>query len=170
MVCFSLAVLLGLSWSLGYLVLVSKHHANTVLSIIFCICQTTQVSDSSNSSPIKFLLFFFSLIGFILYIKFQPPIFKRKKMCVYAYTCNMFLFALFLQGVQIFIFFTARTPTFRAAMKHCGQTINSAFFARVQTYHLWKNFKKALSFESYRNWDSGRTGCPNTIDTNTSSQ
>lgn len=43
LVCFSLAVLLGLSWSLGYLVLVLKHHAHHVLSIIFCICQTTQV-------------------------------------------------------------------------------------------------------------------------------
>ncbi|XP_042260126.1 adhesion G-protein coupled receptor G7-like [Thunnus maccoyii] len=38
----SLAVLLGLSWSLGYLVLVTTGEANTVLSILFCICTSTQ--------------------------------------------------------------------------------------------------------------------------------
>ncbi|XP_044201154.1 adhesion G-protein coupled receptor G7 [Thunnus albacares] len=38
----SLAVLLGLSWSLGYLVLVTTGEANTVFSILFCICTSTQ--------------------------------------------------------------------------------------------------------------------------------
>lgn len=80
-------------------------------------------------------------------------------------TC--FCFAFFFQGVQIFIFFTARTPKFRAAMKHCGQTITSASYDRVQTYHLWRNFRKALSFESYKKWDS-QPECASTGEMNTS--
>ncbi|XP_059183528.1 adhesion G-protein coupled receptor G7-like [Centropristis striata] len=39
---FSVAVLLGLSWTLGYLVLVTKGSAHLVFSILFCICTTTQ--------------------------------------------------------------------------------------------------------------------------------
>ncbi|XP_035854721.1 adhesion G-protein coupled receptor G7-like [Sander lucioperca] len=39
---FSLAVLLGLSWTLGYLVLVTTGTAHVVVSIIFCLCTTTQ--------------------------------------------------------------------------------------------------------------------------------
>ncbi|GLD67993.1 adhesion G-protein coupled receptor G7 [Lates japonicus] len=39
---FSLAVLLGLSWTLGYLVLVTTGHAHLVFSILFCVCTTTQ--------------------------------------------------------------------------------------------------------------------------------
>ncbi|XP_059183529.1 adhesion G-protein coupled receptor G7-like [Centropristis striata] len=39
---FSLAVLLGLSWTLGYLVLVTKGSAHLVFSILFCVCTTTQ--------------------------------------------------------------------------------------------------------------------------------
>ncbi|KAM9334324.1 adhesion G-protein coupled receptor G7-like [Symphorus nematophorus] len=39
---FSLVVLMGLSWTLGYLVLVTKGHAHLVFSIIFCLCTTTQ--------------------------------------------------------------------------------------------------------------------------------
>ncbi|TDG96003.1 hypothetical protein EPR50_G00235060 [Perca flavescens] len=42
---FSLAVLLGLSWTLGYLVLVTTGTAHLVLSILFCLCNTTQVSQ-----------------------------------------------------------------------------------------------------------------------------
>ncbi|XP_028428210.1 adhesion G-protein coupled receptor G7-like [Perca flavescens] len=39
---FSLAVLLGLSWTLGYLVLVTEGTAHEVLSYLFCIGTTTQ--------------------------------------------------------------------------------------------------------------------------------
>ncbi|XP_040888717.1 adhesion G-protein coupled receptor G7 [Toxotes jaculatrix] len=39
---FSLAVLLGLSWSLGYLVLITSGHAHQIFSIFFCLCTTTQ--------------------------------------------------------------------------------------------------------------------------------
>ncbi|XP_071335566.1 adhesion G-protein coupled receptor G7-like [Trachinotus anak] len=39
---FSLAVILGLSWSLGYLVLINTKQAHLVFSIIFCLCTTTQ--------------------------------------------------------------------------------------------------------------------------------
>ncbi|XP_029922246.1 adhesion G-protein coupled receptor G7 [Myripristis murdjan] len=42
LVCFSLAVLLGLSWILGYLVLTSEEEAHLIFSIFFCICTTTQ--------------------------------------------------------------------------------------------------------------------------------
>ncbi|XP_062270777.1 adhesion G-protein coupled receptor G7-like [Scomber scombrus] len=38
----SLAVLLGLSWTLGYLVLTTTGDANLFFSIFFCICTTTQ--------------------------------------------------------------------------------------------------------------------------------
>ncbi|XP_059183532.1 adhesion G-protein coupled receptor G7-like [Centropristis striata] len=41
-ISFSLAVLLGLSWTLGYLVLVTKGSAHLVFSILFCVCTTTQ--------------------------------------------------------------------------------------------------------------------------------
>ncbi|XP_033182358.1 adhesion G-protein coupled receptor G7-like [Anabas testudineus] len=39
---FSLTVLLGLSWTLGYLVLVTTGHSHLVFSIFFCLCTTTQ--------------------------------------------------------------------------------------------------------------------------------
>ncbi|XP_037618600.1 adhesion G-protein coupled receptor G7, partial [Sebastes umbrosus] len=39
---FSLVVVLGLSWSLGYLVLVTTGHTHLVFSILFCLCTTTQ--------------------------------------------------------------------------------------------------------------------------------
>ncbi|CAJ1086859.1 adhesion G-protein coupled receptor G7 [Xyrichtys novacula] len=42
MVSFSLTVILGLSWIIGYLVLVTSGHAHLVFSIIFCLCTTTQ--------------------------------------------------------------------------------------------------------------------------------
>lgn len=43
LISVSLAVLLGLSWTLGYFVLVTSGPAHLVLSIIFCLCTTTQV-------------------------------------------------------------------------------------------------------------------------------
>uniref|UniRef100_M3ZUU3 Adhesion G protein-coupled receptor G7 n=2 Tax=Xiphophorus maculatus TaxID=8083 RepID=M3ZUU3_XIPMA len=42
LVSFSLAVLLGLSWTLGYLVLVKEETIHLVCSILFCLCTTTQ--------------------------------------------------------------------------------------------------------------------------------
>ncbi|XP_054864256.1 adhesion G-protein coupled receptor G7 isoform X2 [Amphiprion ocellaris] len=42
LVSFSLAVMFGLSWTLGYLVLVTTGPAHLVISIIFCILTTTQ--------------------------------------------------------------------------------------------------------------------------------
>ncbi len=41
---FSLAVVLGLSWVVGYFVLIT--HEKTlyiILSVVFCLCNTTQV-------------------------------------------------------------------------------------------------------------------------------
>uniref|UniRef100_A0A3Q4HGA9 G-protein coupled receptors family 2 profile 2 domain-containing protein n=1 Tax=Neolamprologus brichardi TaxID=32507 RepID=A0A3Q4HGA9_NEOBR len=40
--CFTLAVLLGVSWVFGYLVLVTSGKMNLVFSILFCLCTTTQ--------------------------------------------------------------------------------------------------------------------------------
>uniref|UniRef100_A0A669DJT3 Adhesion G protein-coupled receptor G7 n=1 Tax=Oreochromis niloticus TaxID=8128 RepID=A0A669DJT3_ORENI len=40
--CFTLAVLLGVSWVFGYLVLVTSGTMNLVFSILFCLCTTTQ--------------------------------------------------------------------------------------------------------------------------------
>ncbi|XP_038588509.1 adhesion G-protein coupled receptor G7-like [Micropterus salmoides] len=42
LISFSLSVLLGLSWTLGYLVLVTTGHTHLVFSIVFCLCTTTQ--------------------------------------------------------------------------------------------------------------------------------
>ncbi|PWA33824.1 hypothetical protein CCH79_00017233 [Gambusia affinis] len=42
LISFSLAVLLGLSWTLGYLVLVTMGTAHLACSILFCLCTTTQ--------------------------------------------------------------------------------------------------------------------------------
>ncbi|KAM7375614.1 hypothetical protein PAMA_014628 [Pampus argenteus] len=42
LISFSLGLLLGVSWTLGYLVLVTDGHAHLVFSILFCICTTTQ--------------------------------------------------------------------------------------------------------------------------------
>lgn len=79
-----------------------------------------------------------------------------------------FCFAFSFQGLQIFIFFTARTPTFRAALKHWGHTITSASLARAQTYHLWQNFKKALSFESYKKRENDKSESTTMSEMNTS--
>ncbi|MED6256117.1 hypothetical protein ATANTOWER_020133 [Ataeniobius toweri] len=43
LVSFSLAVLLGLSWTLGYFVLVTKETPHLIFSILFCLCSATQV-------------------------------------------------------------------------------------------------------------------------------
>ncbi|XP_035989646.1 adhesion G-protein coupled receptor G7 [Fundulus heteroclitus] len=42
LVSFSLAVLLGMSWTLGYFVLVTTGTLHLVFSILFCLCTTTQ--------------------------------------------------------------------------------------------------------------------------------
>uniref|UniRef100_A0A096M9I2 Adhesion G protein-coupled receptor G7 n=1 Tax=Poecilia formosa TaxID=48698 RepID=A0A096M9I2_POEFO len=97
LVSFSLAVLLGLSWTLGYLVLVTTGTANLACSILFCLCTTTQ-------------------------------------------------------GLQIFILFTARTPSFRAAASRSARRLSAAGFSlRSTTYHLWKNRGQSRTSDMYRN-------------------
>lgn len=46
LICFSLAVLLGLNWSLGYAVLLTQGDAYLACSIIFCLSTTTQVCSA----------------------------------------------------------------------------------------------------------------------------
>lgn len=95
LISFSLAVLLGLSWTLGYLVVVTTGHYHLVFSIVFCLCTTTQ-------------------------------------------------------GFQIFILFTARTPTFRAAMSRSAQYVSSVNIQLNNTYVLWKNWGRNTGSESYK--------------------
>ncbi|XP_070787023.1 adhesion G-protein coupled receptor G7 [Enoplosus armatus] len=93
---FSLAVLLGLSWTLGYLVLVTTGHSHLVFSIVFCLCTTTQ-------------------------------------------------------GFQIFILFTARKSSFRAAVSRSFQYVSSVNIQlNNTTYSLWKTSGRTTSSESYR--------------------
>lgn len=40
---FSVAVLLGITWALGYLMLIDHEQANIVFSYAFCILNATQV-------------------------------------------------------------------------------------------------------------------------------
>ncbi|KAF1372017.1 hypothetical protein PFLUV_G00277110 [Perca fluviatilis] len=94
LISFSLAVLLGLSWTLGYLVLVTTGYAHLVLSILFCLCTTTQ-------------------------------------------------------GLQIFVLFTARKPSFRAGVLQLVQTISSVNIQlREFSYNLLREWTH--STESYR--------------------
>ncbi|XP_047432933.1 adhesion G-protein coupled receptor G7-like [Mugil cephalus] len=107
LVCFSLVVMLGLSWTLGYLLLllhVMNDEAYLFLNILFCLCTTTQ-------------------------------------------------------GFQIFILFTARTPTFRAMVLRSLQRVSSISisFNKV-TYHLWKFSLKSTSSEVYRDIKDTATG------------
>ncbi|XP_017164566.1 adhesion G-protein coupled receptor G7 [Poecilia reticulata] len=97
LVSFSLAVLLGLSWTLGYLVLVTMETANLACSVLFCLCTTTQ-------------------------------------------------------GLQIFILFTARTRSFRAAASRSARRLSAAGYSlRSTTYHLWKNRGESRTSDMYRN-------------------
>ncbi|TDG96002.1 hypothetical protein EPR50_G00235020, partial [Perca flavescens] len=94
LISFSLAVLLGLSWTLGYLVLVTTGYAHLVLSILFCLCTTTQ-------------------------------------------------------GLQIFVLFTARMPSFRAGVSELVQTISSVNIQLKEfSYNLLR--ERNHSTESYR--------------------
>ncbi|RVE75546.1 hypothetical protein OJAV_G00017850 [Oryzias javanicus] len=103
LVSLSLAVLLGLSWTLGYLVLIPSGTAKTTFSILFCICTTTQ-------------------------------------------------------GVQIFIFFTARTPTFRKAVWRSVQYATSVRDNLNSTkFYLWKNLRESFSTETYKDMKEGNT-------------
>ncbi|XP_023805210.1 adhesion G-protein coupled receptor G7 isoform X2 [Oryzias latipes] len=103
LVSVSLAVLLGLSWTLGYLVLVPTGPAKTTFSILFCICTTTQ-------------------------------------------------------GFQIFIFFTARTPTFKNAVRRSLRFVTAARHSLNSTkYHLWKNLRESFTTETYRDVKEGTT-------------
>ncbi|XP_047211762.1 adhesion G-protein coupled receptor G7 isoform X2 [Girardinichthys multiradiatus] len=96
LVSFSLAVLLGLSWTLGYFVLVTKETPHLIFSILFCLCTATQ-------------------------------------------------------GLQIFIFFTARTQSFKASMWKSMHYIRSASIPSNSTkYYLWRNSRKTNSSETYR--------------------
>ncbi|XP_056227089.1 adhesion G-protein coupled receptor G7-like [Seriola aureovittata] len=95
---FSLAVILGVSWSLGYLVLVSSEETHFAFSIIFCLFTTTQ-------------------------------------------------------GLQIFVLFTARKPSFRATVSRSVQYIASVNdMLHMTTYSLqrvWTGGSESES-ESYR--------------------
>ncbi|XP_073351546.1 uncharacterized protein [Pagrus major] len=96
LISFSLAVLLGLSWTMGYLVLVTSGTPHLVFSIVFCLCTTTQ-------------------------------------------------------GFQIFILFTARTPSFRASVSRPVQYISSInMHLNNRTYSLTKNLWSTSGSESYR--------------------
>nr|XP_020447764.1 adhesion G-protein coupled receptor G7 [Monopterus albus] len=104
LISFSLAVVLGLSWTLGYLVLVSTGHTHLVFSIVFCICTTTQ-------------------------------------------------------GFQIFILFTARRPSFRAAVSHSVQHLSSVSIPlHSAKYMLWKSWGTTRgSTECYRDLSQERS-------------
>ncbi|XP_070712023.1 adhesion G-protein coupled receptor G7 [Pempheris klunzingeri] len=81
---FSLLVSLVVSWTLGYLVLVTTGPAHLVLSILFCLCTTTQ-------------------------------------------------------GLQIFLLFTLKKPTFR---KDVSRSLRSVTELNMTNYNLWKKYKK----------------------------
>ncbi|TMS11686.1 Adhesion G-protein coupled receptor G7 [Larimichthys crocea] len=96
LISFSLAVLLGLSWTLGYLVLLTTGYTHLVFSIVFCLCTTTQ-------------------------------------------------------GFQIFILFTARTPSFRASVSRSMEYVTTIRIQlKDQTYSLTKNSGTRSSSEVYR--------------------
>nr|XP_046237779.1 adhesion G-protein coupled receptor G7 [Scatophagus argus] len=88
----SLVALFGLSWLLGYLMLVTTGPTHLALSIVFCLCTATQ-------------------------------------------------------GLQIFIFFTARKPDFRAAVCHTAQYVSSVHIHINRKYMLWKNSWSPTSSE-----------------------
>ncbi|XP_015256888.1 PREDICTED: adhesion G-protein coupled receptor G7 [Cyprinodon variegatus] len=96
LVSFSLSVLLGLSWTLGYFVLVTAGTAQLVFSILFCLSTATQ-------------------------------------------------------GLQIFILFTARTPSFQASVMRSVRYIASAAVpSRSTKYYLWKNWRQTSTSETYK--------------------
>lgn len=55
--------------------------------------------------------------------------------------------SLCFQGLQIFILFTARTPSFKASVSQAGQAVLA--LTHTSTYHLWKKTLSGSS-ESYR--------------------
>ncbi|XP_010769149.1 probable G-protein coupled receptor 128 [Notothenia coriiceps] len=95
LISFSLAVLLGVSWSLGYLVLVTSGNTNLVFSVLFCVCTTTQ-------------------------------------------------------GFQIFVLFTARTPSFRAVLSRSLQFVSSVNIQLKETKYRLQRTWGTSSIESYR--------------------
>ncbi|XP_041822617.1 adhesion G-protein coupled receptor G7-like [Chelmon rostratus] len=92
LISLSLVVLLGLSWTLGYLVLVTTGETHLAFSVVFCLCTTTQ-------------------------------------------------------GFQIFILFTARTETFRAAVSRSVQQVLQLSY---RTYSLSRYSGKSASSGFYR--------------------
>ncbi|XP_072235399.1 adhesion G-protein coupled receptor G7 [Leuresthes tenuis] len=104
LVSVSLAVLLGLSWTLGYLVLVTSGRAHLIFSIFFCLGTTTQ-------------------------------------------------------GFQIFILFTARSPSFRASMWRFVHHVSSVNIPLSSSkYNLRKNWREPSTSETYRDLRDGDTG------------
>ncbi|XP_033932957.1 uncharacterized protein adgrg7.1 [Pseudochaenichthys georgianus] len=95
LISFSLAVLLGVSWSLGYLVLVTSGNTNLVFSVLFCVCTTTQ-------------------------------------------------------GFQIFVLFTARTPSFRAVVSRSLQLVSSVNIQLKENKYRLQRTWGTSSTESYR--------------------
>ncbi|KAI3366213.1 hypothetical protein L3Q82_010034, partial [Scortum barcoo] len=93
LISFSLAVLLGLSWTLGYLVLVTTGHPHLIFSIFFCLCTTTQ-------------------------------------------------------GFQIFVLFTARTRSFKAAVSRSVKYIS--IYLNSKKYKLQRKVGRTTTTESYR--------------------
>ncbi|KAL3045414.1 hypothetical protein OYC64_013645 [Pagothenia borchgrevinki] len=95
LISFSLAVLLGVSWFLGYLVLVTSGNTNLVFSVLFCVCTTTQ-------------------------------------------------------GFQIFVLFTARTPSFRAVVSRSLQFVSSVNIQLKETKYRLQRTWETSNMESYR--------------------
>ncbi|XP_078021840.1 adhesion G-protein coupled receptor G7 isoform X2 [Epinephelus lanceolatus] len=91
----SLVVLLGLSWSLGYLQLVTTEDTHLTFSILFCLCTTTQ-------------------------------------------------------GFQIFVLFTARTPSFRATVSRSVQYVSSVNISLKETKYKLQRTWATSSTESYK--------------------
>lgn len=91
----SLVVLLGLSWSLGYLQLVTTEDTHLTFSILFCLCTTTQ-------------------------------------------------------GFQIFVLFTARTPSFRATVSRSVRYVSSVNISLKETKYKLQRTWATSSTESYK--------------------
>lgn len=55
LICFSLAVLFGLTWGLGYGVLLTQGDAYLACSIIFCLSTTTQVRTARDKQMVSLI-------------------------------------------------------------------------------------------------------------------
>lgn len=77
----------------------------------------------------------------------RPSSFLTAGLVDIHFPLSNFLLLLCFQGLQIFILFTARTPSFRASVSRVGQAILGV--THTSTYYLWKNTSSASS-ESYK--------------------